>query len=68
GALFRKSWWFPGRSSVYIAGANGVAWFEERRARWLDAYGRFMKMSGGGRRGSTLPSEAPLPWSGLREV
>jgi hypothetical protein len=68
GALFLNSWWFPRRCSVYIAAADGVARFQERRSRWLDAYHRFKNMTGGGRRGPTLPTEAALPWTGRREV
>jgi hypothetical protein len=68
GALFCNWWWLPARCSVYIQGSDGVALFEAKSPQWLEAYGRFQDMTGGGSASTALGVDAPLPWTGRREV
>lgn len=67
-ALFCNWWWFPARRSVYIRGLDGVALFQAKSRAWLEAYGRFQDMTGGGAMAADVDPDAPLPWTARREV
>lgn len=66
-ALFCNWWWLPARRSVYIGALDGVALFEAKSPMWLEAYGRFQDMTGGGAAAADVDPDAPLPWT-RREV
>lgn len=67
-AAFWKSWWFPGRQSVYIADPSGVTLFQEHAQRWLDALQRFERDGLGVIRALPTDLTAPWSWSVPREV